>query len=294
MSQGGQSVGFYSGAEHEPFTMGSGRPGALLIHGFMGTPAEMRPLGETLARNGYTARAIRMPGFGPDVPRLGEITKQDWLDAAAAAWAELRAIHSPAVLVGFSMGGAVAMHLATEQPPDAMVLFAPFWRMEGWPARVIPIAKHFMPSIAPFEKADFRDPAVRAQFDAIAPDLDLDDPETQQFLREQVRLPLSTLDDVLRLGRQAHKLAPRVVAPTLIVQGEADATVTPAATRKLRDRLRGPVSYAEIPGDHQLVRLTGAEEHPAAAAVLAFLATPHRLSDTSPIPTAGSLAAQPL
>ena len=94
----------------------AGAPGALLIHGFMGTPAEMRPLGEALAAAGYTARAILLPGFGPDVPNLGQMTKGDWLGAASAAWEEMRAVHSPAMLLGFSMGAAIALHLVAARP----------------------------------------------------------------------------------------------------------------------------------------------------------------------------------
>ena len=36
----------------EPFRLGSGERGALLIHGFCGTPPEVRGLGEHLAANG--------------------------------------------------------------------------------------------------------------------------------------------------------------------------------------------------------------------------------------------------
>lgn len=273
MSAGGTSVGFYGGEEHRPFTLGDGRPGALLIHGFMGTPAEMRPLAETLAAAGYTARAIQLPGFGPEVPRLGEVSGQEWVSAAAEAFAELRARHSPAMLVGFSMGGAIAMHVAAQQPADEMMLFAPFWRMEGWPARVIPLARLFRRSISPFEKADFNDPAVRRQFSAIAPELDLDDPEVQQFLRTEVRLPLSALNDLLKLGRRAHRLAPTVSVPTLIIQGAADPTVLPAATQALSRRMNGAARYVELPGDHQLIRLAGDPAHPVTAAVGEFVSS---------------------
>jgi carboxylesterase len=39
----------------EPFLLSGGRIGCLLIHGFTGTPAEMRSLGIHLNQQGYTA-----------------------------------------------------------------------------------------------------------------------------------------------------------------------------------------------------------------------------------------------
>lgn len=272
MTQDGAVVQFFGGPEHQPFTLGDGAPGALLIHGFMGTPAEMRPLGEALAAAGYTTRAILLPGFGPDVPNLGQTTKADWLRAASAAWEGLRAAHSRVALIGFSMGAAIALHLAATQPPDALVLIAPFWRFGGWQGQAVAVARHFVRSITPFEKADFANPAVRKQLAAIAPDLDLDDPATQQFLREQVRLPTSVLDDVRTLGRDAHKIAPRIMAPTLVVQGESDDTVTPEATRDLVERLGSRPRYLEAPGTHQLIHLHGRGGALARDAMLDFLA----------------------
>lgn len=37
--------------------------GVLLLHGFTGSPAELRPLGEFLSRQGYAAAAPLLPGM---------------------------------------------------------------------------------------------------------------------------------------------------------------------------------------------------------------------------------------
>jgi carboxylesterase len=265
-------VQFFSEPEHQPFRMGSGGDGVLLIHGFMGTPAEMRPLGERLAGLGYDVTGILLPGFGPDIPNLANVTRHDWLEAAGEAWHAVRRSHPRALLAGYSMGAAVALHLAADLPPDGLLLFAPFWRMDGWMFRVLPVAKHVIRSVAPFEKANFDDPAVRAQLEGLAPGIDLADPETQRFLREEVRLPLATLDEVVRLGRAAYKRAGQVHAPALVVQGTGDVTVTPAATRELAGRLKGPVTPVEVSGGHDIIRLEGQAGDATLAAVSRFLA----------------------
>ncbi len=48
----------FNGPEHADFTIPGGDPAALLVHGFPGTPAEMRPLAEALNERGWTARVI--------------------------------------------------------------------------------------------------------------------------------------------------------------------------------------------------------------------------------------------
>src|SRR5688572_17767016 len=47
-----------------PFELGSGDDACLLLHGFTGSPWDMRPLGERLSERGYAVRAIRLPGHG--------------------------------------------------------------------------------------------------------------------------------------------------------------------------------------------------------------------------------------
>ena len=54
---------------------------ALLLHGFPGTPAELRPLGQALAFAGVRAQAPLLPGFGPAMQRLGDVGAREWLAA---------------------------------------------------------------------------------------------------------------------------------------------------------------------------------------------------------------------
>lgn len=48
----------------EPFSAKGDRRGALVVHGFTGCPQSMRPLGEALAKAGFTVEVPRLPGHG--------------------------------------------------------------------------------------------------------------------------------------------------------------------------------------------------------------------------------------
>jgi carboxylesterase len=260
----------YADPDHHPFAFGEGPTRALLIPGFMGTPKEMRPLGEALAEAGAAVRGILLPGFGPDVERLGTVRAADWLASAGAAWNEVRTDAGRTVLVGFSMGAAVALQLAAKDPPDRLILLAPFWRFSDRRALALPLLKHVIHSFRPFEKADFTDPAVRQSFAEMAPDTDLDDPTMQARLRRETVIPTATLDELRRVSAAAGVAAQRITAPALVLQGTDDATALPRFTRHLAFRLRGPLALHELAGGHLIVASDGPSWSTVRALVTSF------------------------
>jgi carboxylesterase len=245
---------FYSGQEHQPYThTGSTGRAALFIHGFMGTPVNWRTIAEAFAADGWTVEVPLLPGFGTDTPRLAEMTHRDWLQTARDTWQRLQNTHDFCVLAGHSMGGAIAIALSADLPPERLVLTAPFWHLNvpTWQKRLLPIGKHILKEFRVFEDADFNDAEVRAQFNRIAPELDLDDPAIQEAIREQVTIPLSSIDYLNRLGQLAHRRAPATNAPTLVFQGNSDDTVLPHHTRALVERLPD-ATLVQLDGGHDL------------------------------------------
>ncbi len=244
---------FFTGEAHQPFDLHAGLVGALLIHGFMGSPKEMRPLAHALVDAGVSPRGVQLPGFGPDRARLETVRVADWVGAADAAWDEVQARAERSVLVGFSMRGAVALHLAARRPPDRLVLLAPHWRFAARRAFVLPVAKHVVKALRPFKRADFREPRMRQAFAEMDPTLDLDDPTIQARRRRETVLPMATLDELRRVSAAAPHLARRVTAPALVIQGRRDDTVRVGYTRRLATRLGGPLVLHEVVAGHLLV-----------------------------------------
>lgn len=245
----------FTGDEHEPFTMpGAGPMGMLLLHGFMGSPAELRPLGAALAAAGISAHAPLLPGFGAEIGRLSSVRHRDWVAAADGAWAKVRAEHEVALLLGYSMGAAVALQVAAEHAPDRLVLMAPFWRIEDPRALLLWPLHPFVHAIKLFGDADFTDPATRETFHDMDPTLDLDDPATRRRLREETTLPTPALLELQRNGHAAGKAAGKVTAPALIVQGAGDKTATVESTRRLIAKLGGMPALRLVDGDHTIVK----------------------------------------
>src|SRR5258708_40054468 len=72
-----------------PWELGEGPRGALLLHGFAGTPPELRRLGEHLAANGWRCRAPAMAGPALTPEDLQRTTWRDWAAPARAALRQL-------------------------------------------------------------------------------------------------------------------------------------------------------------------------------------------------------------
>lgn len=262
----------FSGPEHRTYTLqGSNRAAALIIHGFPGTPAETLDMANLLHGAGWTVHAPLLPGFGPEIAQLAERGLSDWTATLAAAYADLKRTHDRVLLVGHSMGGALAIAAAAAHPVDGLLLLAPFWEFDTPIWKVLPLLTLVFKQVKPFSlvKMDFNDPEARAGMRQFMPDADLDDPAVQEQVR-QFTIPTSIFKHIHAAGQAAHAAAPRVAAPTLVIQGSADELVVPAKSRALAARLKA--RYTEIPGEHNIPLASAASWGALAPLVAAFAA----------------------
>ena len=80
----------FSVPQAQPFHFAQGEHGVLLIHGFTGSPAHLRLIGEGLRDNGFSAQGILLPGHGEYPEAMAKATWQDWFQASREAAAEMR------------------------------------------------------------------------------------------------------------------------------------------------------------------------------------------------------------
>jgi carboxylesterase len=84
----------------------------LVIHGYGGSPFNVKPLGEFLHRLGHTAIGPLLPGHGTRIEDLAETRFYHWVEYVERLYLEERARYKKLFLVGFSMGGTVALQAA--------------------------------------------------------------------------------------------------------------------------------------------------------------------------------------
>lgn len=99
----------------EPFLrIGSSPLGVVLIHGFTGTPKEMRGLGEYLAEQGFSVLGVRLAGHATRMDDMRRMHYRDWIADVESGYHLLRGVSSQVALVGLSMGGVLALRLAPQ------------------------------------------------------------------------------------------------------------------------------------------------------------------------------------
>lgn len=204
-----------------PFDLGRGKP-ALLIHGFTGTPFEMRFLGHHLARNGMRAIGVRLPGHGVDPYALERSRAGEWINEARAALFRLGPTTSLEVkervhLVGLSMGALIAVILAADHPDRvaSLSLCAPALRLST--SRTLMMAVTKLRLLSP----RLRFVQKRAS--------DLHDPLMRRRLPNIGRIPAAAAEEFALVRQWASLALPKVQAPTIVVYSEKDRTVPPQA-----------------------------------------------------------------
>jgi carboxylesterase len=241
----------------DPFDLvGDGAIGAVCIHGFTGTPYEMRYLGESLARAGISVHGLRLPGHGTRVEDLDDTTWRDWADAVEDAYDTMRMLCGRVAVVGQSLGGLLALHLASKRTDVAAVatLAAPLW-LEGLSARVAQWAAdgalRRIRAIPKFYGSDVRDKRTRAENPSYA------------------AIPTRALAELAKFMRVVDGALDAVTQPVLVIHGAHDHTAPVACAQRIAQRTRAvrtrilPRSYHVIAAD--------VERDIVAAEVIAFL-----------------------
>lgn len=260
---------WYADDTHQPFalTRAGQDTGALLIHGFTGSPADMRVVADEVFARGIDAHVMRLPGMASDIEHLNEMTGVIWREAVNAQWRIVAERYERALLLGYSLGGALAILAALERPPDRLVLIAPLSRIADRRAIFLPVIKHIIRSVRPYGSVDWSDARIHTWFRAVRPTIQTREVVNQDVLTRDAVYDTRMLDEMRRLLVEVRRRAPDIAVPTVVIQGTDDEIVRPKDTHRLAARLGGPVSLHDVPGDHYLP-LPGCGWWPTVRAIL--------------------------
>ena len=245
--------GLFQGVQHMSIERTGGHPAALFIHGFPDTPLAMSDLANSLHDQGWTVSVPLLPGFGPQLNTLYQQRVEFWIDVLCQEIERLKIEHSPVIVVGFSMGGGLAIPAAVRSRPDGLVLLAPLCL--PYPSlltAVFTLLRIFAPAsigVGPF--IDLNSAEIQQGFAKLVPDISLTDPIVRDAVKH-LRIPFVFVEQFLRLSRIAQTSAPQWPGPTLMIQGANDTTIRPAWTRRLSRRLGDRPLLHVLPGNHNL------------------------------------------
>ena len=188
--------------------------GVLLLHGFTGSPASIRPWAEFLAAQGYAVDVPLLPGHGTRWEDLNRTTWREWYDEAERGLDRLLADHQQVVVGGLSMGAALALMLAANRGHDVAGVISVNVSVDNkdWRRHILPVLRRLTPSF-PGIVDDIKKPGqTEVGYD---------------------RLPLHASASLLDFYRTLQPLLPRVTQPLLVLCSTEDHVADPGSHRRL-------------------------------------------------------------
>lgn len=96
--------------------------GIYLIHGFSSTTYEVKKLAQYLSNNGYYVQADNLPGHATTIEDCNLTTHYEWFNFLEKKIASMYTVCDKVIVMGVSMGGVLALHLASIFPLDGVVV----------------------------------------------------------------------------------------------------------------------------------------------------------------------------
>lgn len=192
--------------------------GCLLVHGFTGSPSEMRLLGEYLAAKGYTVHGVRLAGHGTSPEDMLRTDYTQWYRSVEQGWQKLHGTCKKIFVIGLSMGGILALLMAGNYPVQGVVsMCAPIY-INNRKLFFLPIYRLFRTYETKKRKTLPVDPIYSVSYD---------------------RMPLKCVASLLDLIDLVKPRLPQVTAPVLIMQSKVEHTVKPESAEFLYRNLTG-------------------------------------------------------
>jgi len=246
-----------------PVRIDRGRPRAcLLLHGWLSSPADFGDLPRALDEAGWDVYVPLHVGHGGLPTELEGVTADRLLGAAREHYGQLRARYPTVALLGFSMGGTMATILASEAPPDRLVLVAPFYGVQHKWYYVLP-SRRWQALLSPFLRYVVR-PAGLTRVNR---------PAGLNEIAAYNAYPATIVGALFELRRRATTEVDvdAFHMPVLLLHSTGDESSSSAASRKFVDRMPSPHKRVVVfeRSNHHL--LHDYERREAIEAVTAFL-----------------------
>ncbi|MDP4162186.1 MAG: alpha/beta fold hydrolase [Bacillota bacterium] len=178
--------------------------GILICHGFNGTPQSVRYVGERFASEGFTVFAPRLEGHGTHYHELEACHFNDWINNIYQAYSFLKKSCREVFVIGQSMGGALALNLASLSVPlSGIITINAALSVPSYQSYLTEQTIRFIPEDRPDIKAE----------------------NVYEIVYNSV--PVAAIKNLLHLLVRTERILSRVSCPALIIKSKEDHVVPP-------------------------------------------------------------------
>lgn len=205
------------------------RTAVLCLHGYTGCPGDLKYLAGRLSSAGVAVSVPRLPGAGTDLSDLSTTNRRDWKRRTYDAWLDLRSRYSRISVIGYSMGGLLALDLAGKVDMEKLVLLAPALQTTHRLMKLSPLIALFS-GILPELKTGWK------------PEAD-DDEQTREYGRRYwMRRDLKSAAQLTRLSSEAKRKIKAIRIPVLCMVSTGDKSVPAEVAEILEQKLTNGLS----------------------------------------------------
>jgi len=210
----------------EPFFFPGGKTGCVLVHGFTGTPKEMRLMGDYLNGNGVTVIGIRLAGHATQISDMVRTRWSDWLTSVEDGINLLSDFCDNIFVAGLSMGGILALMAASRYTIDGVIaMSAPYIISNDWRVKFAKQISLYMPFVK------------KEQSDTI-------DQKTTKDHVDYTAYPTRSIAELNELVSILHSDLDQIHIPVLLINSKNDKTVPPSHAENYRNKI--PSNHFEL------------------------------------------------
>jgi carboxylesterase len=197
----------------EPFFLlgDSAKSACLLIHGFTGTPKEMRWMGEYLNQQGYTCLGVRLAGHATHPEDMIRSRYTDWIASVENGYHLLRGVSGNVFLVGLSMGGILSLLMSTQLDVRGVVAMSTPSRLPTdypiWLLKLISLVIKYRPKTKEAPGSGWFDQSAYADHISYS------------------KNPIRSSAELKKLILEMHAALPKVNVPVLLMHSKDDTYI---------------------------------------------------------------------
>ncbi len=202
-----------------------GKTGVLLVHGFLASPAEVKPFAKSLNEAGYTVYCPRLAGHGTSPADLRGRTWQDWYASVRSGYEILGSLVDEIHVIAFSTGGCLSLiHAATG--PDKLISTI----VINAPVKFKKKSLMLVPIINGVSRVTRRS----QQLDRVIP---YRNHKSEHPRINYQKIPLSGLTELSKMNKALLNCLDKIRTPTVLFQSIHDPVINPVSARLLLEKL---------------------------------------------------------
>ena len=200
-----------------------GKSVVICLHGFTATPYEVYPVGKACLELGIDAVAPLLPGhgysqFAEQKTEFPKMTKEVMFEAVRQEISQARKHYDFVGIFGHSMGGAIALTMASEGLVDACTVTAP--------AIKLPLRVEFLTGLLGWANISFP--------------RNYDNFNNPNYLFDNSKAGLA----LQRIALHSRQYLAQITCPTLVVHSHNDPLIDAMVVKLIKEQVKGIVEVA--------------------------------------------------